>query len=395
MHAAASRRRHLLFVVGMHRSGTSALCAALQACGASFGDHLLDPMAGVNAEGFWEDAEVVALNQTLLARAGADWYSVGEPQLETDWNTAPFDDLRRAATAIIRRGFGAGRVEAVKDPRLCITLPWWRSLCADLGIESSICVIRRSPAEVARSLQARDGFPVGFGLRLYQIYRRGIAQHVPRDAVCVSYHNLLADPAGVLAELAAALPLEVSAAALASAVRGELRHQVADGNGTPLLQGAAGELDAAELAAEIERVYPAAQTLRDMAACIAARGARLTEVGEAHSEALATLRQRDAELQGLAREHRQALATIAERDTQIASLDTRLAQTGAHLATALATIDERDSQIVEFDRRLADIGAQHSYALQVIDERDAQLQRVFARPGIGWLLRALWRYETR
>ncbi|MCB1676151.1 MAG: hypothetical protein KDI01_07660, partial [Halioglobus sp.] len=248
MHAAASRRRQLLFVVGMHRSGTSALCAALQACGASFGDHLLDPMAGVNAEGFWEDAEVVALNQALLEQAGADWYSVGERQLETRWAGAQFDLLRTGAVAVIRRGFGAGRVEAVKDPRLCITLPFWRSVCDELDISSSVCVISRAPLEVARSLQARDGFPVGFGLRLYQVYRRGIAQNVPPDAVRVSYDRLLADTAGVLTELAASLPLEVSAAALSAAVRGDLRHQVAGGGNAPLLETDTAHVEATKCA---------------------------------------------------------------------------------------------------------------------------------------------------
>ena len=66
----------LLLVVGMHRSGTSALCAALHASGASFGTSLLDPMSGVNDEGFWEDEAVVALNERLLEQLGYHWYSV-------------------------------------------------------------------------------------------------------------------------------------------------------------------------------------------------------------------------------------------------------------------------------------------------------------------------------
>ena len=62
----ADNNRKLLFVVGMHRSGTSALCAALEACGATFGGELLGAMPGVNDEGFWEDEAVVALNERLL-----------------------------------------------------------------------------------------------------------------------------------------------------------------------------------------------------------------------------------------------------------------------------------------------------------------------------------------
>ena len=63
----------LLLVLGMHRSGTSALCAALAACGVSFGDRLLDPLAGVNDEGFWEDAAVVAIDQQSLALLDPNW----------------------------------------------------------------------------------------------------------------------------------------------------------------------------------------------------------------------------------------------------------------------------------------------------------------------------------
>jgi hypothetical protein len=55
-----SLSRQLLIVAGMHRSGTSALCAALESVGASFGSELLEPMEGVNAEGFWEDPGTAA-----------------------------------------------------------------------------------------------------------------------------------------------------------------------------------------------------------------------------------------------------------------------------------------------------------------------------------------------
>ncbi|MEZ5566791.1 MAG: hypothetical protein R3E54_00255 [Halioglobus sp.] len=86
--------RHLLFVVGMHRAGTSALCAALSACGASFSDKLLPPMAGVNDEGFWESVEVVAINEQLLAAAGFEWFSAPADAENLDWSEAKFDAFR-------------------------------------------------------------------------------------------------------------------------------------------------------------------------------------------------------------------------------------------------------------------------------------------------------------
>jgi hypothetical protein len=380
--------RHILFVLGMHRCGTSALCAALQACGASFGSSLLEPMDGVNDEGFWEDAEVVALNESLLAAAGARWYTVVPALLQQDWQAAAFDHQREQGRQILQRGFGAGPVEAVKDPRLCLTLPFWLALCAEAGVASSVCVIGRAPMEVARSLAKRDGFPLGYGLRLYQAYHQGIARHAPRDAVYLGYQQLLADPLQAMTPLLLALSLDPSPPRLAAVVRAELRHHAEPGAHGPLYQAAPGPVDVGALAVAIDEQYPLESTLAELADSVVSRGAQLTRVGEAHSTALATLDQRDADLDKLSAEHRHALATITERDRQLGEL-------ADHLAVALATIDERDQQITEFDRRLAKLGDEHSYALALIQSRDEQLQRVFAKPAIGQLFKAMWKHEQR
>lgn len=168
--------RTILFVVGMHRSGTSAMCAALAACGASFGNNLLGAMAGVNDEGFWEDAAVVSINEQLLALLGVTWFSVSAQMEKIDWGAQCFDELRREAAVILQRGFGSASLEAVKDPRLCITLPFWLDQCSSLAIDKRVLVCGRSPMEVARSLQKRDAFPLAFGLRLCASYRQFIAE---------------------------------------------------------------------------------------------------------------------------------------------------------------------------------------------------------------------------
>ena len=103
----ASTEDSLLFIVGMHRSGTSALCAALNNYGINFGTGLLVAMAGVNDEGFWEDGEVVALNDSLLSQASHSWYSLGEAPGNIDWRDASYDEARTVAQQVIERGFGA------------------------------------------------------------------------------------------------------------------------------------------------------------------------------------------------------------------------------------------------------------------------------------------------
>lgn len=384
----------LLFVVGMHRSGTSALCAALQSCGATFGTSLLDPMLGVNDDGFWEDSDVVEVNERLLDYFGANWFAVSHTLSQPcDWSAAPLSGLREDALSILKRGFGDGPLQVVKDPRFCITLPFWLDLCAILNLDALVCVANRAPIEVAQSLLKRDGFPLGFGLRLYSNYRKLIALNVPSDTVYASYDVLLNTPHQLMEAFAKRLPIEPRQEILAAAVRPDLKHQVAKGVG-PLQRADTGPVDFNALDAEISRQYPQEKLADDLVQILVERGKELSTKGGEFETSLNTI----------SGQHVKALATIDERDSQIEVLNVRLGETGAHLSDALATIPHRDAQIAEVQRELEKLGAVHSYALEVINERDQQVEqqlkqldelletreKIFDLPVIGRLYRKLW-----
>jgi hypothetical protein len=390
---------NLLLIVGMHRSGTSALCAALQNVGVHFGSGLLKAIEGVNDEGFWEDADVVALNDNLLAKLGLAWFSLSGNALEVDWTAEQFDEQRSLATEILQRGFGGG-VEAVKDPRFCLTLPFWLDCCARLERKMQVLCISRPPLEVAQSLEKRDGFPLSYGLRLAESYHRSLENHAPADACRLTFEQLLQDPKAALSELNLDDRLGLGAESI-TAVKIDLRHhRVADDN--DILSQPLRSLDDVDKLRELlDRDYPLALALNELAQAYTARGAELSDVGDAHTAALATLDQRDADIEALSAEHKQTLTTIAERDEQIAEFDRRLVETGAELEAAMATIEERDEQIVEFDRRLSKLGEEHSHALRVIKERDeqiaqreAQLDRIRNIPGVGLVARRLLSNEN-
>lgn len=380
--------RRLLFVVGMHRSGTSALCAALNACGATFGEQLLDTMEGVNEEGFWEDSMFVDINEQLLGQLNTDWYTVRAEVLENiDWSSSSFSEIRSKALALLGRGFGNGPLEAVKDPRVCITLPFWLSLCEELSIEADVWVINRAPMEVARSLERRDGFPLSYGLRLYSSYRKLIAASTPLNTRYLTYDALLANPGPVLRSIADELPISIAEEELRHSVRQDLKHQHSDRPINLLDCADTGDIDLARLDEEINVHSPARELSLDMVKALVARGQILSEKGVEFEHSLSELSQ----------QHIEALSTVDARDRQIEVFDTRLKEAGQHLSEALATIPERDEQISAMDTRLEKIGAEHSYALKVINERDDQLQkmesnldRIFAMPVIGRVFSKLW-----
>lgn len=62
-----------IFVLGVHRSGTSALARTLQLHGAALPKTLM-PAQADNPDGFWESRPIVQFNESLLKSAGRPWY---------------------------------------------------------------------------------------------------------------------------------------------------------------------------------------------------------------------------------------------------------------------------------------------------------------------------------
>ena len=206
-------QRHLLFVLGMHRSGTSALTGAFAKSGAFPGTHLM-PATADNAEGYWECAPVVRLNDQLLLRLGARWDSVAP--LPAGWmSLPPIEGVREHAARIVASEFGDSKFAVLKDPRLCRLLPFWRSVFDTAGFTSSCVLTVRRPMEVAASLARRDQFAPEKSLALWYAHlvdAERDSRGMPR--AMVPYDALLADVPGTLARVCddASFPLKPSAA---------------------------------------------------------------------------------------------------------------------------------------------------------------------------------------
>src|SRR5437899_838871 len=222
-------QRHLLFVLGMHRSGTSALTGAFAKSGAFPGTQLM-PATADNAEGYWECAPVVHLNEQLLLRQGARWDSVAP--LPAGWMSLPFiEEVREHAARIVASEFGDSKFAVLKDPRLCRLLPFWRSVLDTAGFTSSCVLMVRRPMEVAASLARRDQFAPEKSLALWYAHlvdAERDSRGLPR--AMVAYDALLADVPGTLARVCddASFPLKPSAAqkkAATDLVQPELKRQ--------------------------------------------------------------------------------------------------------------------------------------------------------------------------
>ncbi|HKT45523.1 MAG TPA: sulfotransferase [Gaiellaceae bacterium] len=178
-------------VLGMHRSGTSVATRLVSLMGFSPGrDGDLLPAHPDNPAGYWENASLVGANDEILGALESDWSR--PPRLEELRERRPeVEALRPVARSLVASALSADRW-VWKDPRACLTLPFWLPL---LGEDVSIVLIHRNPLEVAASLQARDGFDIPVGLALWERYVRSSLAAAEGRAVCVtSYERLVADP---------------------------------------------------------------------------------------------------------------------------------------------------------------------------------------------------------
>ena len=247
-------QRYLLVVLGMHRSGTSALTGALVKSGAFPGTKVM-PATADNPEGYWECAPVVHLNDELLKRMGSRWDSVAP--LPAGWMAQPgVEALRAEAARIVAAQFGDSKWAVLKDPRLCRVLPFWRDAFAAAGFTLGCALMVRRPMEVAASLARRDQFAPEKSLALWYAHlidAERDSRGMPRATI--SYDALLADAPGTLARVCedAEFPLKPSAAqkrAAADLVQPELKRQHHE---TP--QRAARESLASGLDAALESGY--------------------------------------------------------------------------------------------------------------------------------------------
>ena len=153
----------------MHRSGTSFCVRALQSHGFHLPPNLL-PAAADNPEGFQESADLVALNEALLAAGGAAWDASWPLNLQCQRS----DSDRRSGIARESRRLlyswckpsAAGSVLALKDPRLCRTLPQLYEALGTEWLRYGICVVRH-PASVVASIGYRDDMPALKALALW------------------------------------------------------------------------------------------------------------------------------------------------------------------------------------------------------------------------------------
>src|SRR4051812_1491941 len=179
----------VVIVLGMHRSGTSALSRGLRVLGVEQGQ--LGAITPDNPRGHWEHPQIVAFNERLLGALGCRWDTVASIDA-TRWHTPAVATLAEEAAALVAGLFGDHALWGFKDPRTARLLPFWQRVLRELGCDDRYVIACRHPRSVAQSLAARDGFRAEHAHLLWLQHVLPSLQHTAgRPRVVVDYDVLV------------------------------------------------------------------------------------------------------------------------------------------------------------------------------------------------------------
>lgn len=156
------------FILGMHRSGTSALGGMLSIMGLDFGSTLLKADEN-NTKGYYENFFVYRVNEEILQDNGSSWddYNFNIEKIGLDKEKSYINKI----VEVLEQEYQFSENFVIKDPRICMLFPLWEKACLQKNIDIKVIIPYRNPIEVANSLKKGTVFHLKslcyFGLNIF------------------------------------------------------------------------------------------------------------------------------------------------------------------------------------------------------------------------------------
>lgn len=206
--AAGFECRTAVLVLGMHRSGTSALTRVLSFLGVTLPSNIMGASPS-NEAGHWESRPLVDLHNAMLREAGSSWDDWRKLDLAAQLPSGRLACYKAEIRRLIEEEYGEAQLLVLKDPRICRFVPLYREVLCEMGISIRPILAFRDPRAVSASLQARNHIDAA---RAQAIWLRHVldAETATRDLprAVVFYDSLLDDWHSALAPVTKELRAE-------------------------------------------------------------------------------------------------------------------------------------------------------------------------------------------
>lgn len=182
-------------VLGMPRSGTSAVARGLAALGIYLGDQLIPAKQQWNSKGYFEDKDIVRqVNEKILNMVSDEWETV-KILTQEQLSHPALNDIRDRAVQLIQQRFGNKQHWGFKDPRTARVLPFWQSIFNELKLEDHYVIVLRNPLASAHSFQKLTKIDLEKALLLWLAHLiPAIDETHNKKRIIVNYDLLLTNP---------------------------------------------------------------------------------------------------------------------------------------------------------------------------------------------------------
>jgi len=189
-----------IVVLGMHRSGTSALARIVNLLGARLPGKLIEAKSD-NEQGFFEPKQLVSLHDRMLSGLDSAWDDF--LPLPAGWNNTDIArQVEREVLSFIREDLDESPLIAIKDPRMCRLLPMWQPVFEAAGLEPRFVHVFRNPVEVAASLQRRNGFSPAKSYLIWLRYVLDAERHTrSQPRTFIDFASVVDDPHRAVARI--------------------------------------------------------------------------------------------------------------------------------------------------------------------------------------------------
>src|SRR6516164_6897422 len=352
--SSAVHRRPIVLVLGMHRSGTSLCSHILSALGVDMADNIAGPgnvsVTPDNPQGHWERWEIVEFHDRILGLFNRAYlgrfHDFGLPVAW--WADPRVVQIRREIVAFLRQRMGDGYF-GFKDPRTVRLMPVWHQILSELKLVPKLVLCLRNPAQIARSLNAREGLEREIGEYRWLVHMVDFFRYTSNFDFCtVEYEEWFNNPSANIEKLQKFLDLswQQSEADLALVLSGIIdpgaRHDDSDHReaGQPLVR------TLYKLASRAGQDGEA----RDQITYIVSQFVGFQQLQSPFQQVFEDVAKTAAKYPAIEQQATALRATVSERDAAVEAADARAAGAEGRLADALLEIDHQRGQIAELAR---------------------------------------------
>ena len=219
-------KQKAIIVIGMHRSGTSAVSGLLDELGVFMGKNLFAPQENVNEKGFFENAKVVDINDSLFDALLGSWDDPFSSNFDLKYPDA-YSEFELTTKKFISKEYDSYDLWGMKDPRTSLHLPFWDKVITGCNTSPCYLMMLRNPIEVVASIVKRDQFSTKKALILWINYTLSSYLFCASKSLYIlNFENLLASPESVMIDICKKFDIDMPNKKGSTFIEAKLRNHV-------------------------------------------------------------------------------------------------------------------------------------------------------------------------